>query len=169
MRGRRGLPDPEPAGPGEESVWSYPRPPRLVADSRRVEVRYAGQLVAATRRAVRHLETASPPTFYLPPEDVRRDLLEEAAGTSHCEWKGRAVYWDLVVSGQRAARAAWSYPRPAAGYRELAGWFGFYPGRVDECLVDGERVRPQPGPFYGGWMTREIRGPVKGAPGTEWW
>ena len=166
---RRSLPEPEPAGPGEESVWSYPRPPRLVADARLVEVRFGGELVAATRRAVRHLETASPPTFYLPPDDVRRECLEAAPGSSYCEWKGAAAYWDVVAGGRRAERAAWSYPRPAAGYAELAGWFAFYPGRVDGCFVDGERVRPQAGPFYGGWVTREIRGPHKGAPGTEWW
>ena len=169
MRSRQGLPEPEPAGPGEESVWSYPRPPRLVADRRLVEVRFGGETVAATRRAVRHLETASPPTFYLPPDDVRCEFLEPAPGSSFCEWKGRASYWDVVVGGRRARQGAWSYPKPAAGYEDLAGWYAFYPGRVDACFVDGEQVRPQPGPFYGGWLTGEIRGPVKGSPGTEWW
>lgn len=169
MRSRRGLPEPEPTGPGEESVWGYPRPPRLAADARLVEVHFGGQVVAATRRAVRHLETASPPTFYLPPDDVRSEFLEPASGSSFCEWKGRAAYWDVVVRERRARQAAWSYAKPSAGFEPLAGWYAFYPGRVDACFVDGERVRPQPGPFYGGWLTDEIRGPVKGSPGTEWW
>lgn len=169
MRSRLALPEPEAAGPGEESVWAYPRPPELVKDTRRVEVRFAGELVASSVQTVRHLETASPPTFYIPPGDVRGEFLEAAAGSSFCEWKGRAVYFDVVAGERRARQAAWSYPHAEPPFEALSGWLAFYPGRVDGCFVNGERVRPQPGPFYGGWITDEIRGPVKGPPGTEWW
>jgi uncharacterized protein (DUF427 family) len=169
MRSRLGLPEPEIAGPGEESVWAYPRPPELAPDKRHVEVRFGGEIIASSTRTVRHLETASPPTFYIPPEDVSGEFLEPADGSSFCEWKGRAVYLDVVAGKRRARQAAWSYPRAASPYQSLSGWLAFYPGRVDECFVNRELVRAQPGPFYGGWITDEIRGPVKGPPGTEWW
>ncbi len=166
---RRERPCPEPAGHGEESVWDYPRPPALDPDERHVTVVWQGVTVADTHRAIRHLETASPPTFYVPPEDVDVTLLRPGHGASFCEWKGQAEYWDLVSGRQRSASAAWSYPSINEAYRAIEGWYSFYPGRVDGCFVAGERVQPQPGPFYGGWVTVEIRGPVKGEPGTEWW
>lgn len=156
-------------GEGQESVWDYPRPPRLSSDAREVIVRTGAVEIARTRRAMRVLETASPPTFYLPPEDVRTDLLEPAAGGSVCEWKGRASYWSVVAYGERLPSAAWSYPRPtAARFEPIAGWFSFYPARLD-CFVDGVRVAPQPGRFYGGWVTPDVIGPFKGEPGTESW
>lgn len=159
----------EEPGPGQESVWDYPRPPRVEPDEREVVVRHRDLVVARSASALRVLETASPPTFYLPPEDVRTDLLEPAAGTSRCEWKGEARYWKLTTpDGERVERAAWSYPDPFPGYQEIAHHFSFYPARV-ECSVDGERVRPQPGGFYGGWLTSEIVGPVKGEPGSGGW
>lgn len=154
---------------GELSVWDFPRPPALLRDPRRVQVRAGGEILADSTRAVKVLETASPPTFYLPTDDVRMDLLREAAGSSHCEWKGVARYVALANSGNAPGPAiGWSYPRPMAAFATIAGWLSFYPGRV-ECEVDGERVQPQPGGFYGGWLTSEIVGPVKGEPGTGHW
>ncbi len=155
-------------GPGEESVWDYPRPPRLAPDTRLVEVRVGDVTVASTERAIRLQETASPPTFYLPPEDVHADFLIERAGTSYCEWKGAAQYWSVSVDDQVFEDAAWSYPRPLADFAALRDFVSFYPGRL-ECYVAGERVRPQPGGFYGGWVTSEIVGPIKGEPGTGSW
>ncbi len=159
----------EPVGPGEESVWDSPRPPRVELCARRLRVEHAGHTIADSTRALRVLETASPPTLYVPPEDVDRDRLESAAGSSWCEWKGQAQYWDVVVDGHRAASAAWSYPTPFEAFRELAHHLAFFPGRVDACWLDDERVRPQAGDFYGGWITNEIKGPMKGAPGTQGW
>lgn len=159
----------EEPGPGEESVWDYPRPPRIEEDEREVIVRRQDLLVARTTDALRVLETASPPAFYLPPGDVRTDLLEPAAGSSRCEWKGEARYWSLrTPGGELVERVAWSYPDPLPGYEALRRHLSFYPGRI-ECRVAGERVRPQPGGFYGGWITSEIVGPVKGEPGTGGW
>ncbi len=151
----------------EESVWDYPRPPVAVADGRRVLVQSGSSVVVDTTDAVRILETASPPTFYFPPSSVRVDALKLVEGSSHCEWKGYAQYWGLV-SDPGGEAVGWSYPKPYSEFSKLAGWFSFYPARI-ECLVDGERVRPQPGGFYGGWVTNEIVGPVKGEPGTQSW
>ncbi len=159
----------ETPGPGQVSVWDFPRPPVLLGDSRRVVVKTGSRIVADSIRALRLVETASPPTFYLPPEDVDLTLLVAAQGESLCEWKGRASYWSVVVAGQPALRAvAWSYPDPSPAFAAIAGWFSFYPARL-QCEVAGERVRPQPGGFYGGWMTDDIAGPVKGEPGTGYW
>lgn len=156
-------------GPGEESVWDYPRPPRVERDERAVTVRHGPLVVARTRSALRVLETASPPTFYIPRDDVRVDLLEAASGRSLCEWKGEARYWSLATpGGDLLERVAWSYPEPLPGFETIRDHYSFYPGRI-ECRVDGERVRPQPGGFYGGWITSEIVGPVKGEPGTVHW
>lgn len=155
--------------PGRESVWDYPRPPRLQPDSRRVTVHFGNQLLADTRHAMRLLETASPPAFYLPPEDIDQSLLRAAAGSSGCEWKGRARYWSVhPADGAVLEAVGWSYPEPAEPFAAIAGWLSFYPGRL-HCKVDGERVLPQPGGFYGGWLTGEIAGPVKGLPGTGHW
>lgn len=155
----------EVPGLGQESVWDYPRPPTLVEDTRRVEVFAGGTLIASTKRAYRVLETASPPTFYLPPGSVLSGSLEPVAGRSVCEWKGEAVYFALVDT---TLPVAWAYPNPKPAFAALRDFVGFYPGRV-ACFVDGERVRPQPGGFYGGWITDDIVGPVKGEPGTGHW
>jgi uncharacterized protein (DUF427 family) len=155
-------------GHGQESVWDYPRPPMLVEDSRLVEVRLQDILIARTDRSIRVLETASPPTFYLPREDVSMDLLRPASGHSFCEWKGQASYFDVRTAGGEVERAAWSYEHPRAAFARIAGHIAFYPGSV-ACNVDGERVRPQVGGFYGGWVTSEIVGPFKGEPGTGGW
>jgi uncharacterized protein (DUF427 family) len=159
----------EEPGPGQESVWDYPRPPALRSDARRVRVLSGERLIANSTSALRVLETASPPTFYLPPDDVdTRYLKLDPAGSSFCEWKGEATYFDIETEAGRIVDAAWSYRKPKKRFTELAGYFSFYPGKVD-CFVDDERVLPQPGRFYGGWMTSEIVGPVKGEPGTSGW
>lgn len=151
---------------GQESVWDYPRPPALVTDSRTVRVcrmHGEGEVIAHTRQAQRVLETASPPSFYLPPEALQV-ALQVTPGQTHCEWKGQAEY--LVYAG---VLVGWRYPEPTnERFSGLAGWISFYPNRV-ACFVDDERVRPQPGEFYGGWITDEIVGPVKGEAGSGGW
>lgn len=155
-------------GPGEESVWDYPRPPKLSPDTRHIIVKWNDREIASTTGAVRVLETASPPTFYIPPADVDQKLFREATGSSFCEWKGKATYWDIVVDQRVHESAAWSYDNPNPAFRAITGFFSFYPARVN-CFVDGVPVKPQPGEFYGGWMTPEIVGPVKGEPGSGGW
>jgi len=158
----------ETPGPDQESVWDYPRPPVALADNRLVEVRLGDVEIARSQRAIRVLETASPPTFYLPPQDVATDLLHAAPGQSHCEWKGRARYFDVATEQASSRQAAWSYDEPLAEFAMLRGFIAFYPGRVT-CFVDGQRVRSQSGHFYGGWITDEVVGPFKGDLGTAGW
>jgi uncharacterized protein (DUF427 family) len=165
----RSLPRRIPPGPGQESVWDYPRPPRVERCARRIRVEFAGEVVADTRRAWRVLETSHPPVYYVPLEDVRMDRLERASGGSYCEWKGRAVYFDVVAGGRRAERAAWAYPSPVAAFRDVKDCLAFYPAAMDACWVDGEQARPQPGGFYGGWVTDDVVGPFKGEPGSWGW
>ncbi len=154
--------------PGQESVWDYPRPPRLARDCREVVVRWGALEVARTRRAVRVLETAHPPTFYLPWADVARNLFQEAPGSSVCEWKGPARYWSLVDAERCLRSVAWSYPHPLTDAEELADCVALYASAL-ECRVDDALVRPQPGGFYGGWITPELVGPFKGEPGSSGW
>jgi uncharacterized protein (DUF427 family) len=157
-------------GPGQESVWDYPRPPAVVPSKRRVRIEHRGTTVADSTRAVRVLETAGAPVWYLPREDVRMDLLTLAPGKrTVCEWKGEATYFDLTVDGYPSPLAAWTYERPAPGYEAIRGRIAFYAGRVDAATVDGETAVPQPGGFYGGWVTADVVGPFKGEPGTEGW
>ena len=154
----------------KESVWDYPRPPRIERDPRRLRVELGGETLANSTRSMRVVETASPPTFYVPREDVRMELLSDAPGEhTFCEWKGRASYLHAEAGSSRADRAAWFYPEPRPDFAELDGHIAFYAGRVDACYLDDERVRPQRGSFYGGWVTDEIEGPYKGEPGTEGW
>ncbi len=160
---------PEVPGPGQESVWDYPRPPRLEATGELVEIVLGGVVVARSRGALRVLETSHPPSYYLPPGDFVEGALRAAEGSSWCEWKGHAAYLDVLGGGLVAARAAWQYPRPTPPYEALAGYVAVYPGRMDRCTVDGELVRPQPGDFYGGWITSRVAGPFKGEPGTRFW
>jgi uncharacterized protein (DUF427 family) len=155
-------------GPGQESVWDFPRPPRLAPDSREVVVRWGAVEVARTTHAIRVLETAHPPSFYLPWDDVARDLFQSASGTSFCEWKGPARYWSLIDGERCLPRVAWSYPQPLAGAEPLANCVALYPRALD-CRVGGALVTPQPGGFYGGWITPELTGPFKGEPGSEGW
>lgn len=152
-----------------ESVWAYPRPPLIEQTQRHLRVVFAGRTVAETQRGLRVLETASPPTYYFPPDDVEADALRPAGYQTVCEWKGRADHFDLIVGERVSARAAWAYGAPRPGYEALAGYVAFYPARVDEATVDGEVVQAQPGGYYGGWITHEIIGPWKGEPGTEGW
>ncbi len=159
----------DPAGPGQESVWDYPRPPRVEPVPAPVQVTFNGRLIAASRRALRVLETASPPVYYLPPDDVELDFLVPARQTTLCEWKGISRYWHVEVDGRRARHAAWSYPESWSGFAAIAGCFAFNAGRLGPCTVDGEQVTPQPGAYYGGWITGNLTGPFKGAPGSERW
>ena len=152
-----------------ESVWSYPRPPRIEASRRRVRVVFDGLTVADTSRALRVLETSHPPVYYVPPQDVLQDRLRPSPRHSVCEFKGTADYFTLASSGRVSENAAWSYPQPAPGYESLAGYLAFYPGRVDACYLEDELVVAQPGDFYGGWVTRDITGSFKGGPGTGGW
>ena len=163
-------PVPLPVAPGQESVWDYPRPPRVEPDSRLVVVVLGGREVCRTTRALRVLETSHPPVFALPREDWVVGSLEPAPGTSLCEWKGTATYRTVVGGGGvRAERAAWTYLEPVPAYEVLRGAVSVYPGAMDACTVDGELVRPQDGGFYGGWLTDEVVGPFKGGPGSTWW
>lgn len=162
-------PKPEKPGPGQESVWSYPRPPRLEPSSEHVVVRFGGETIVDTRRALRMLETSHPPTYYLPPSDAATEYFVPIAKRSFCEWKGEARYFDVWVGDRRAEAAAWSYPKPVATYAELRDYLAVYVAAMDECLVDGERVEPQPGDFYGGWVTSKVVGPFKGVPGSWGW
>lgn len=155
--------------PGRESVWDYPRPPRVEPSTQRVWVVFGGLVIADTRRALRVLETSHPPAYYFPPADVRRDLLVPTKLHTWCEFKGMAAYYDVAVGDRLATNAAWSYPWPSAGYEELAGYVAYYPSRMDACYVDSELVQPQRGDFYGGWITGEIEGPFKGGRGTRGW
>jgi uncharacterized protein (DUF427 family) len=152
-----------------ESVWDYPRPPRVERSAARVTVVHAGETIADSDRCWRVLETSHPPVYYVPRDDIADGVLEPGEGRSFCEFKGSATYWDLVVGDIRVAAAGWSYEQPSPGYREIAGAVAFSPSRVDECRVAGELVRPQEGDFYGGWITAGITGPFKGGPGTAGW
>lgn len=157
----------KPPGPGQESVWDYPRPPIIVPDNRLVQVKLGTMQVASSKRAFRVLETASPPTVYLPPQDIQWDLLSPADGRSVCEWKGVAAYWGLL-SDPAAGAVGWSYPNPTPAFEQIRDYVCFYPAKLDS-FIEGERVRPQTGGFYGGWVTDEIIGPYKGEPGTGHW
>jgi len=156
-------------GPGQESVWDYPRPPRLENSNRRIQVVFGGVTLADTRRASRVLETSHPPVYYIPPEDVLTECLTRAPGESYCEWKGLASYYTIAIGDKRAENAAWFYPDPTPAFAALKNYVAFYPGRMDACFVDAERVLSQPGEFYGGWITSEIVGPFKGEAGTLGW
>ena len=152
------------------SVWDFPRPPAVEASERRVRVEVGGVAVADSTRALLVLETSHPPTVYVPPDDVRSDLLvASGARTTICEFKGRALYLDVVVGGRRCAQAAWTYPEPWVGYEDLAGHVSFYPGRVDGAWLGDERVVAQEGDFYGGWITADLAGPFKGPARTRAW
>ncbi|WP_161883050.1 DUF427 domain-containing protein [Deinococcus alpinitundrae] len=166
-------PTPDPTAPGQESVWAYPRPPRLEHTGKRLQIWLGGELIAdtdwSTAPAFRVLETSHPPGYYLPPDAFKAGVLGRASGSSSCEFKGAATYWTLT-GGERVVRAAgWSYERPTLAFREMAGCVAVYAGAMDECRVAGEVVTPQPGEFYGGWITADIKGPFKGAPGTMGW
>ena len=150
-------------------MWDYPRPPRLEAIDSSIEVLFSGTVIASTSQAFRVLETSHPPTYYLPPSDVELAHLSASSRTSWCEFKGQARYYDLSIDGRTARAAAWSYDRPTPSFESIAGYFAFYCHLMDSCRVDGEVVRPQPGNFYGGWITANLVGPFKGGSGTAGW
>jgi len=152
-----------------ESVWDYPRPPRLESTDRHLRVEVAGVVLADTRSAFRVLETSHPPVYYLPPADIRMEHLVPSPGGSYCEWKGLAHYYSVVIGSNRRLGAAWYYPDPTPDFRPIRDHVAFYPALMDACFVDGERVRAQPGSFYGGWITSDLIGPFKGEPGTRGW
>jgi uncharacterized protein (DUF427 family) len=156
-------------GSARESVWDYPRPPRVELCERRLRVEFDGETLAETVRAYRVLETSHPPTYYIPQADVKMELLRPNPARSFCEYKGEAGYWDIHHASRISMAAAWSYPSPTQAYSALRDHLAFYPHRVDGCFVDGERVRAQKGDFYGGWITSNLAGPFKGGPGTGGW
>ncbi len=162
--GKRG-----PVPEGKESVWDYPRPPIVEDSDRHVTVTFNGVKIADTRRAKRVLETSHPPSYYIPPGDIRMEYLHPSDRTTVCEFKGRASYYTIEIGKKRAKNAAWYYPAPNRQYEAITGYVCFYPGRMDRCTVDGETVSAQEGSFYGGWITSELVGPFKGAPGTFSW
>lgn len=159
----------EDVGPGEESVWDYPRPPRLERTGKHIEVIFNGTRIADTQRAVRVLETSHPPVYYIPAEDVKMEYLKPTQRASVCEWKGGANYYTIHVGNKIEHDAAWTYHKPLPGFQAIKDHIAFYPARMDSCLVNGEKAQPQPGGFYGGWITKEIKGPFKGSPGTSGW
>lgn len=156
-------------GPGQESVWDYPRPPRVEPERRLVRIVLEGMTIASTHQAMRVLETSHPPGVYLPPESFLPGSLRPNSNRSVCEWKGLASYWDLTAGGRTRVAAGWSYEDPRPGFETIAGLVSVYPGRVDACYLDEELVRPQDGAFYGGWITDETVGPFKGGAGTSGW
>ncbi len=150
-------------------MWDYPRPAIAEPTAAHVLIRLGGAIVADTRRAVRTLETSHPPSYYIPPEDIAPGVLIPAGGSSFCEWKGHARYFDVKAGGEHRERAAWSYPDPTPPFAMLRDHVAFYAGAMDACFVDGEQVVPQPGGFYGGWITSAVAGPFKGVPGSRFW
>jgi uncharacterized protein (DUF427 family) len=161
-------PTPTVAKPGQESVWEYPRPPRLEPSNKRIEVLFRGHVIAETHNSIRVLETSLAPSYYIPPDDIHLEFLTQADRTTWCEWKGKAQYFSIEAENNTAANAAWAYFSPTSPYESIRGYFSFYPSRA-ECSLDGEVVKSQPGGFYGGWVTSDIIGPFKGERGTENW
>jgi len=162
-------PTPDPVLAGQESVWDYPRPPRIEAVDRRVTIELGGQRIVDTTDVVRVLETSHPPVYYLPMAAFVDGALTSARGSSFCEFKGYARYLDVSGGGRTVDGAAWNYPTPSHGYEALADRVAVYAGKMERCTVDGEEVVPQPGGFYGGWVTSDIVGPFKGERGTMGW
>ena len=168
MAKSRKLPVPDLPQDGQESVWDYPRPPAVDESRLWVEVSLQGVSIARTQKSLRVLETSHPPTFYIPPADIDTQFFSQNEATSFCEWKGVASYWDVTVDETIIKRGSWTYLNPAASFDKLRGYYSFYPS-LFECSVDGRVVEPQPGAFYGGWVTGDVAGPFKGIPGSEWW
>ncbi len=162
-------PKPDPISPGQESVWAFPRPSIAQPTPAHIVIEHAGTIVADTRASIRTLETSHPPSHYIPRRDIAPGLLRQAEGASFCEWKGVAVYWDVVIGDIELAGVGWSYPEPTPPFAALRDHIAFYAGPFDRCSVDGEAVRPQPGGFYGGWITSAVAGPFKGVPGSRGW
>ena len=162
-------PRPDPAKPGQESVWDFPRPAIAEASSANIVIEHAGRIVADTTASIRTLETSHPPSYYIPRSDIAEGVLRRVSGSSFCEWKGAAVYFDVVVGDIVLAAVGWSYPNPSPSFAALRDHVAFYAAPFDRCSVDGETVIPQPGEFYGGWITSKLAGPFKGIPGSRGW
>ncbi len=149
-------------GPGQESVWDYPRPPRLEASTKHIQVIFNGEVIADTHRAKRILETSHPPVYYIPLEDLKMEYFSPTTRSTFCEWKGAASYYTITVGDRSVPNGAWYYPNPSPDYVAIKDYVALYPGKMEACLVDGEKVVAQPGDFYGGWITHDIVGPFKG-------
>jgi uncharacterized protein (DUF427 family) len=162
-------PKPDPVQPGQRSVWDFPRPAIAEPCDAHIRIEHRGVIVAETRNAICTYETSHPPSYYIPPQDVAPGLLRRASGSSFCEWKGAASYWDVVIGDEVLQRVGWSYASPTASFAILRNHIAFYAGPFDKCTVDGETVIPQSGAFYGGWITSGFAGPFKGGPGTLGW
>ena len=162
-------PQPDPVGPGQQSVWRFPRPAIAERSDARVMIEHRRLAIADTRASVRTLETSHPPSYYIPPEAIAPGMLRRAGGGSFCEWKGEAVYWDVVIGDLVLPRVGWSYPDPTPAFAMLRDHVAFYAAPFDLCSVNGEAVVPQPGSFYGGWITSDLAGPFKGIPGSTGW
>ncbi|MGB1250002.1 MAG: DUF427 domain-containing protein [Candidatus Promineifilaceae bacterium] len=162
---------PQPITPseGQESVWDYPRPPQIELTDKHIQIVFNGVVIADTHRAYRTLETSHPPSYYIPPEDIKTDYLQRANGGSLCEWKGQATYYTVAVKGKRAVKVAWTYHNPTGHFEAIRDYLAFYVCPMDSCYLNGEKVEPQPGHFYGGWITKDIVGPFKGEPGSWYW
>lgn len=162
-------PVPDPVGPGQESVWGYPRPAVAEPTTRHVRIEHRGIVIADSHAPVRTLETSHPPSWYIPPADVTQRLFRRSERRSFCEWKGEAVYWHIDLGDTVLRDVAWSYPHPTRAFAALRDHLAFYAAPFDRCSVNGEMVRPQPGGFYGGWITVDLAGPFKGVPGSMGW
>lgn len=169
MKPRLPRPKPLPIEPGQRSVWDFPRPPAIELESRHVRAEFAGIIIASSNRCVKVLETSHPPVYFLPPEDCNADAFRRTGNTSFCEWKGEAEYFDVVVGDRVAQGVAFAYPRPTKRFAEYAGWISMYAGPMDACYVGDDRVEPQPGGFYSGWITPDVVGPFKGIEGSWGW
>ena len=161
--------DPDPVGPGQESVWAFPRPSIAQPSAHYLLIEHRGQVVAETRRAIRTIETSHPPTYFIPSEDVQAVVTRSARAGSLCEWKGSAVYLDITIAGVVMREAAWSYPAPTAAFAAIAGHLAFYATPLRRLFCRRRTPRPQPGGFYGGWITSDLAGPFKGVPGIQFW
>lgn len=156
-------------GPGQESVWDYPRPPRLEASTKHIQVQLNGVMLADTHQAMRVLETSHPPVYYIPPADIQMNYLQQTQRSTFCEWKGSAGYYTIKVGDRIEQNVAWFYANPTPRFADLKDYVAFYPSRMDNCTIDGEVVQSQAGDFYGGWITEDIVGPFKGGAGTWGW
>ncbi|MEB3209807.1 MAG: DUF427 domain-containing protein [Leptolyngbyaceae bacterium] len=156
-------------GPGQESVWDYPRPPRLEDSSQHIQIVLEGVVLADTTSAKRVLETSHPPVYYIPPADVQMQHFTKTPRATYCEWKGQAAYFTIQVGDRQLPNAAWYYPNPTPAFTDIKDYIAVYPSKMDACYVDGEQVQAQAGDFYGGWITSNIVGPFKGGAGTWGW
>ncbi|MBD2840798.1 DUF427 domain-containing protein [Erythrobacter rubeus] len=162
-------PEPDPVGPGQESVWDYPRPAIAGPTTRRIQIIHRDIMLVDSSNAWRTLETSHPPTYYVPQSDVAMEYLSPNSRRSICEWKGQANYWNVTIGDERIEAAAWSYPDPTPSFAGIRDHLAFYPDPFDKCLVDGEVITPQAGQFYGGWISQYEAGPFKGGPGSRFW